>query len=188
MILLILIIKQTSFLGPNSKINCVELFSGSSGSGSSSARILAALGSSTIRGYNKKGKQFFCLELNNLTEPIKLFKMRWPDEIFVVGQYIYNSYLINSESINASSSSSNFSLSTSKSSSAFNSVVKSRHYYVCPEKINDMIMLEDRFNRKTSKNRAIFLFLSNNCNIIFSSRPCVPRPSSSSSQRLHMLL
>lgn len=77
--------------------------------------------------------------------------MRWPDEIFVVGQYIYNSYLINSESINSGGGGSNFSLPTSnKSSSAFNSVVKSRHYYVCPERINDMIMLEDRFNRKTS--------------------------------------
>ena len=90
--------------------------------------------------------------MNNLTEPIKLFKMRWPDEIFVVGQYIYNSYLINTETMNANSSSNHFSLPTGSSkSAAFNSVVKSRHYYVCPEKINDMIMLDDKFNRKTSK-------------------------------------
>lgn len=136
--------------GPNAKINCVEVFAG--GSSTSSVRILAASGSSTIKGYNKKGKQFFCLELNNLTEPIKMFKMRWPEEIFVVGQYIYNSYLINTETLNGNSSSNHFNLPTGSSkSSAFNSVVKSRHYYVCPEKINDLIMLEDRFNRKTGK-------------------------------------
>lgn len=81
-----------------------------------------------------------------------MFKMRWPDEIFVLGQYIYNSYLINTENLNANLNSNHFNLTTSSNkSNTFNSVVKSRHYYVCPERINDMIMLEDRFNRKISK-------------------------------------
>lgn len=127
-------------IGPNAKINCIEVFSSQN-----SAKILTAYGSSTIKGFNRKGKQFFTLELNNLTEPIKIFKVRWPDEIFVVGQFIYNSYLINTESISANS---HFSLPTSANKNTYNTVVKSRHYFVCPEKINDFILLEDKFNRK----------------------------------------
>lgn len=162
----------------------MELFSNSSSA--SSVRILAASGSSTVKGYNKKGKQFFCLELNNLTEPIKMFKMRWPDEIFVVGQYIYNSYLINTESMNGNAGSNHFSLPSSNKSSAFNSVVKSRHYYVCPEKINDLLMLSDKFNRKTSKSTSLTTVIPSKNSLFSSSRLSVPRPASSSSQRFNV--
>lgn len=120
--------------GPNSKINCVEVLN----ENTNAYRILVATGPSTIKGYNKKGKQFFALELNNLTEPIRIFKVRWPEEIFVVGQFIYNSYMINNN--NESSSGGN---------KVANSVVKSRHYYVCPEKVNDFLLLEDKLNRRT---------------------------------------
>ena len=131
-------------LGPNSKINCIEVFGGHNPN--SSIKILSACGSSTIKGFNKKGKQFFTLELNNLTEPIKMFKIRWPDEIFVVGQYIYNSYLINTDSMNANNV--NYNLSNSSNKLSYNSVVKSKHFYICPEKINDIVLVEDRLNRK----------------------------------------
>lgn len=118
--------------GPNSKINCVEVLN----ENSNSYRILVATGPSTIKGYNKKGKQFFALELNNLTEPIRIFKVRWPEEIFVVGQFIYNSYMINNNE-------------NSSGNKVANSVVKSRHYYVCPEKVNDFLLLDDKLSRKT---------------------------------------
>ncbi|CAG2114680.1 unnamed protein product, partial [Medioppia subpectinata] len=78
--------------GPNAKISCIEVINSSNSGGS--PKILVAFGSSVIRGYNKKGKQFFGLELNNLTEPIKCLKMRWPNEIFISGHYIYNNYVI----------------------------------------------------------------------------------------------
>ncbi len=99
-----------------------------------SPKILVAFGSAIIRGYTKKGKQFFGLELNNLTEPIKSFKMRWPNQIYITGHYIYNNYTINSDG-------------DSKSSS----VVQSKNYYVCPEKINELILIEDKHNRKLGK-------------------------------------
>ncbi|XP_054159812.1 Bardet-Biedl syndrome 7 protein-like [Oppia nitens] len=115
--------------GPNAKISCIEVINSSNPSGS--PKILMAMGSSVIRGYTKKGKQFFGLELNNLTEPIKSLKMRWPNEIFITGHYIYNNYIITE--------------SDSKSGSA----VQSKNYYVCPEKIIDLILIEDKHNRKT---------------------------------------
>ncbi len=99
-----------------------------------SPKILVALGSAIIRGYTKKGKQFFGLELNNLTEPIKNFKMRWPNELFISGHYIYNNYLIN-ETNNKSGAS-----------------VQSKNYYVCPEKIIELVLIEDKQNRRTGGN------------------------------------
>ncbi|CAG2166581.1 unnamed protein product [Oppiella nova] len=115
--------------GPNAKISCIEVINSSNSGGS--PKILVAFGSSVIRGYNKKGKQFFGLELNNLTEPIKSLKMRWPNEIFISGHYIYNNYIITE--------------SDSKSGSG----VQSKNYYVCPEKINELILIEDKHNRRT---------------------------------------
>ena len=102
----------------------------SSSNSGGSPKILVALGSAIIRGYTKKGKQFFGLELNNLTEPIKNFKMRWPNELFISGQYIYNNYIINEADSKAGAS------------------VQSKNYYVCPEKINELILIEDKQNRK----------------------------------------
>lgn len=114
--------------GPNAKISCIEVVSTAASGG---PKILVAFGSAVIRGYNKKGKQFFGLELNNLTEPIKNFKMRWPNELFISGHYIYNNYIINE--------------TDSKSGAS----VISKNYYVCPEKINQLILIEDKVRRKT---------------------------------------
>ncbi len=108
------------------------MITGSNSGGS--PKILVAFGSSIIRGYTKKGKQFFGLELNNLTEPIKSFKMRWPNQLYIIGQYIYNSYTINSEGDSRSGS-----------------IVQSKNYYVCPEKINELILIEDKHSRKLGK-------------------------------------
>lgn len=85
----------------NSKINCVEIIAADT----RSPRFLISFGSSVIRGFNKKGKQFFGLELNNLTEPIKHLKVRWPSEVMVAGQFIYNHYVISSDDANSKSSS-----------------------------------------------------------------------------------
>lgn len=93
-------------------------------------KILVALGAAVIRGYNKKGKEFFALELNNLTEPIKNFKMRWPNELFISGHYIYNNYIINETDAKSGTS------------------VISKNYYICPEKINELILIEDKAKRK----------------------------------------
>nr|XP_046908683.1 Bardet-Biedl syndrome 7 protein-like [Dermatophagoides farinae] len=125
--------------GPNAKINCIDAYSGLKQNGST--KILIVCGPSMIKGFNKKGKQFFGLELNNLTEPIKMFQMhRQPDEIHVLGQYIYNSYLVNTELVASGG--------TGGSNSSYNSVVRSRHYYVCPAQINDFVLMEERFNRR----------------------------------------
>ncbi|KAF7495980.1 Bardet-Biedl syndrome 7 protein [Sarcoptes scabiei] len=133
--------------GPNSKISCIDTYSGFKQS--ESIKILSVCGPSTIKGFNKKGKQFFILELSNLTESIAKFRIcRSPDEIHVLGQYIYNSYQVNSELVSNGHHSSGSSKSVTKSSSAYNSVIQSRHYYVSPSKINDFILMEDRLNRK----------------------------------------
>ena len=127
--------------GPNAKINCIDTYSGHKQLGST--KILIVYGPSMIKGFNKKGKQFFGLELNNLTEPIKMFQMhRQPDEIHVLGQYIYNSYLVNTELVSSGTG------EKSSSNSSYNSVVRSRHYYVCPAQINDFVLMKERFNRR----------------------------------------
>ncbi|RWS16252.1 hypothetical protein B4U79_07615 [Dinothrombium tinctorium] len=70
--------------GPNAKISCMQLIS----SGSGTTKILSSFGSSTIRGFTKSGKQFFGVELNDLTEPIKHFRFRWQNELFVCDRLI----------------------------------------------------------------------------------------------------
>lgn len=165
-----------NFVGPNAKITCIDAYSGLKSSGST--KILIVYGPSMIKGFNKKGKQFFALELNNLTEPIRMFKMhRSPDEIHVLGQYIYNSFLVNTELVASGGTfSSNSSNQTKTSTSIYNSVVRSRHYYVCPAQINDFILLEDRFGRKIGKYIFIDDFLSIKFQIIISSCISLPRP------------
>lgn len=124
--------------GPNAKISCIEVIN--SGTSGGSPKILVAFGSAVIRGYSKKGKQFFGLELNNLTEPIKNFKMRWPNELFISGHYIYNNYII------------------SEADSKSGASVMSKNYYVCPEKIIELILIDDKLNRRIGK---IFYLIKN---------------------------
>ncbi|RWS26652.1 hypothetical protein B4U80_03066 [Leptotrombidium deliense] len=111
--------------GPNAKISCIQVVGNVSGS----PKIMVAFGSSVIRGLTRKGKQFFGVELNNLTEPIKHFQLRWPNELFVCGNYIFNHYLISDES-------------SSKSN------VSNKNFYVSPGKIVDMVVVEDKYRRR----------------------------------------
>lgn len=100
----------------------------------SAPKVLVSYNSSVIRGFTKKGSQFFGLELNNLTEPIKCFKINWPNEIYICGHYIYNNYIIN---VNENSKN--------------GSVVQSKNYYVCPERINEIVIVENKHQKNLSK-------------------------------------
>lgn len=66
---------------------------------------------STVTGYSKKGKQFFSFE-TNMTEPIRSMSVMG-DNLCITGSYVYNSYKNSQESA----------------------------YYLCPDKINDIICL-----------------------------------------------
>ena len=109
----------------NSKISCVEIV----GSEAKSPKFIITFGSSVMRGFNKRGKQFFGLELNNLTEPIRHLKLRWPTELFVAGNLIFNHYVITSDN--------------NKSS------VQNRNYFISPGKINCVQVIDEKINHKT---------------------------------------
>lgn len=131
----------------NSKINCVEIIAADT----RSPRFLISFGSSVIRGFNKKGKQFFGLELNNLTEPIKHLKVRWPSEVMVAGQFIYNHYVISSDDANSKSSS-----------------VQNRNCYISSGKINCLQVLDEKINHKSvtilaCEDRLIRVILDSTC-------------------------
>lgn len=115
----------------NSKISCVEIVTADT----KSPKFLVSFGSSIIRGYNKKGKQFFGLELNNLTEPIKHLKLKWPSELFIASQFIFNHYVISSDDAN-----------TSKSS-----MVQNRNCYISSGKINCLQLIEEKIIRKSGE-------------------------------------
>ena len=106
--------------GPNLKISAVEMANGS-------AKVFASVGSLMIRGLNRKGKQFFGLELNNLTEPIEHLKIRWPTDIFVCGKYIYNHYVLSPTAMEAN-------------------IVQMKDSYICPGTVSAMIVLSDHQN------------------------------------------
>jgi Bardet-Biedl syndrome 7 protein len=106
--------------GPSSKITAVELVEGA-------PKVFSAVGSLTIRGMTRKGKQFFGLELNNLTEPIEHLKLRWPTDIFVCGNYFYNHYILSQTAIEAN-------------------IVHLKDSYICPGAVTAMIVLSDNHN------------------------------------------
>lgn len=125
-------------------ITSVETVNGSN-------KVFAIVGSQTIRGINKKGKQFFCLELNDLSEPIQHFKLQWPTDIYVCGQYLYNHYSLNSAA-----------------GSVNMNVIQLTDSFICPAKITDMCILEDRLNNKvipilSSDDRLIRLINGSSC-------------------------
>lgn len=131
----------------NSKINCVEIIAANT----RSPRFLVSFGSSVIRGFNKKGKQFFGLELNNLTEPIKHLKLRWPSEVMVAGQFIFNHYVISTDDANSKSSS-----------------VQNRNCYISSGKINCLQTLDEKINHKSvsilaCEDRLIRVILDSTC-------------------------
>lgn len=103
--------------GPNMKITAVEIAEGS-------PKFFAAFGALMIRGLSRKGKQFFGLELNNLTEPIEHMKIRWPTDIFVCGNYIYNHYVLSPSSTDAN-------------------IVQMKNSYISPGVVSAMIVLTD---------------------------------------------
>ena len=119
--------------GPNAKISCVQVVGGISGT----SKILVAFGFSIIKGFSRKGKQFFGLELNNLTEPIKHLQLRWPTDIFICGQYIYNHYVLNAEPVSGSSEKS--------------TIIEAKDFYISPSKITGLIVVDDAPNRRLSK-------------------------------------
>lgn len=121
--------------GPNAKITSVQVVRGSSSS--ASPKILVAFGSSVIRGYTAKGKQFFGLELNNLTEPIRHLQIKWPADVYICGHFIYNHYVLTSESAEADNKS---------------SIIQSKNFYVSPGKITGLILIENNLTKKTGKN------------------------------------
>lgn len=110
---------------PNAKINSVQIIKSTT---SSSPKILVSFGSSIIRGYTYKGKQFFALELNNSTEPIKHLQVRWPNDIFICGKFIYNHY------------------SLSPQANDQHTVIRSKNFYVSPGKITGLILVDNCFN------------------------------------------
>ncbi|XP_015790248.1 Bardet-Biedl syndrome 7 protein homolog [Tetranychus urticae] len=118
--------------GPNAKITSVQVVRGSSSS--ASPKILVAFGSSVIRGYTAKGKQFFGLELNNLTEPIRHLQIKWPADVYICGHFIYNHYVLTSESAEADNKS---------------SIIQSKNFYVSPGKITGLILIENNLTKKT---------------------------------------
>lgn len=120
----------------NGKVYCLEVVGGATGS----PKILTALQSMHIRGYTRKGKNFFGLELNNLTEPLKFMKFRWPNEIFVGGNYMYNHFVINADN----------SASGDKAT-----IIQSKNVYVCPEVMTAMILLEDKTKRRSGRNKGL---------------------------------
>lgn len=73
---------------PNMKVSSMDVSEG---------KAFFSPSSVTIKGITRKGKQFFNLELNDLTEPIAHLKVNWPKEIYVCGNYMYNHYVLYSE-------------------------------------------------------------------------------------------
>lgn len=73
---------------PNMKVTSMDVSEG---------KAFISTSAVQIKGITRKGKQFFSLELNNLTEPIAHLRMNWPREIFVCGHYMYNHYVLYSE-------------------------------------------------------------------------------------------
>lgn len=132
----------------NSMVNCLEIVGGTTGS----SKVLAAMGALNIKGYTRKGKNFFGLELNNLTEPIKHLKLRWPNDIFICGHYVFNHYVINADN----------------SSGEKGTIVQSKNFYVCPEIITGMLLVDDKTKRKTvavlaAKDRLIRVIRDSTC-------------------------
>ena len=74
--------------GPNQKVSAIDV--------TSTGKAFIAVGALAIKGVNRKGKEFFLLELNNLTEPIQHLRVKWPTDIFVSGHYIYHHYSLTS--------------------------------------------------------------------------------------------
>ncbi|XP_015791083.1 Bardet-Biedl syndrome 7 protein-like [Tetranychus urticae] len=107
---------------PNGKVNCLQVARDVIGS----PKILIAFGSSMIRGYTGKGKQFFGLQLNNLTEPIKHFQIIWPVDVYICGYYIYNHYVLTPDTWTDGKNS--------------NSSIQSKHFYISPSKITGFIV------------------------------------------------
>jgi Bardet-Biedl syndrome 7 protein len=103
--------------GPNQKVTAVEV----AGSG----KIFVAVGPLAINGLNRKGKQFFRLELNDLTEAILHLKVKWPTDIFLCGHYTYNHFTINA----------------SPGSSDSGSIHK-EDFYTCPARIVALTVIE----------------------------------------------
>ena len=121
-------IHQTYPMG-NTKINCLEVI-GSSGS----PKVVVAINTLSLRGITRRGKQFFALDLASLTEPIKYMKLRWPSDIYVCGDYMYNHFLINADN---------------SASGEKGTVVQAKDFFMNPEKITAMILLDDRVRRRT---------------------------------------
>lgn len=93
-----------------------------------------SIGTLNILGYTRKGKHFFSLELSSLTEPIKFMKLRWPNDIYICGDYIYNHYYLNVDNA---------------ASGDRGTIVQSKNFYMSPEKITAMILLDDKAKRRT---------------------------------------
>ncbi|KAI1303141.1 Bardet-Biedl syndrome 7 protein [Halotydeus destructor] len=123
----------------NANVNAVEVV-GYSGS----PKVVLSMGSLILRGYTRKGKNFLGVELNNLTEPIKHFKLRWPHDIYVCGHYIFSHYYINAEN---------------SASGDKGTIVQSKNFYVSPEKITSLILLDDKAKRKSATQDRLLRFI-----------------------------
>lgn len=110
--------------GPNQKVTAVEVPPGT-------GKIFVAVGALALQGYNRKGKQFFRLELNDLTEPILHLKVKWPTDIFVCGHYIYSRFTINASS-----------------GSSESGVLQKKDSYISPGRVIAMSVLQLEKDRK----------------------------------------
>jgi PREDICTED: bardet-biedl syndrome 7 protein-like len=111
----------------NSKVTSLQVVLNDTGS----PKIIVAFAPSSIKGFNLKGKFFFHLDLNNLTESIEHLQVKWPSNIFIGGQYIYNHYMVNLENLGGGRE----------------IVVQCKNFYVSPCKITGLIVIQDHFNQ-----------------------------------------
>lgn len=134
------------FPTPNARVNCLDIMEYDK-----KAKVFVAQANMMIRGFGRKGNQFFAMDFNFLTEPVEYIKCRWPSDIFLCGSYMYHHFHLSAEP-------------TSGNRLRMNQTDS----YVCPEKITGLCLLEDRHKRKclpvlTTKDRLIRIIRGSSC-------------------------
>jgi hypothetical protein len=142
-----------------SAVSSVQLIVPDAASGSS-VKVLAAYENAFVRSFNRRGKEFFSVELSHLTEPIRHFRLRWPSELFVAGLHTFTQYLLGSNELSAGAS--------SDSSGSASDRIQSGIRFVCPAQITGFLVLNQRVRRKmvsvlACEDRLLRVLFDSNC-------------------------